>query len=147
MLALAVFAALPALAKASFSGDWKLNTSRSNFGEMPPPSSMSTKIAHEEPKLRVGTKISGEMGDFESDATYTTDGKECTNEIFGNSSKSTVKWEGDALLFETKGRFGDNDFTMKDKWTLSGDGKYLTIDRHFSSSMGESDQKLVFEKQ
>jgi hypothetical protein len=36
---------------------------------------------------------------------------------------------------------------MKDKWTLSPDGKALTINRHFASSMGELDQKIVLEKQ
>jgi hypothetical protein len=36
---------------------------------------------------------------------------------------------------------------MKDKWTVSADGKVLTIARHFSSQMGELDQKLVLDKQ
>jgi hypothetical protein len=36
---------------------------------------------------------------------------------------------------------------MRGKWTLSADGKTLTIESHFSSSMGEGDQKQVLEKQ
>jgi hypothetical protein len=36
---------------------------------------------------------------------------------------------------------------MQDKWTLPDDGKTLTIVRLFESSMGEGEQKLVFEKQ
>jgi hypothetical protein len=91
--------------------------------------------------------MSGERGDFEWEANYTTDGKECTNEFRGNPSKSTLKWDGDTLLFTTKGRFGDNEYTMTDKWQLSADGKTLTLNRHFSSAMGEGDQKLVLEKQ
>ena len=146
ILASITLAALPALAASNFSGEWKLNTSKSNFGEMPPPQSMTQKIAHNEPKLKVAVKMSGQMGDIEFESNYTTDGKECTNEFNGNTSKSTAKWSGDALLFEIKGRFGDNDFTMRDKWTLTEGGKTLTFDRHFSSSMGEGDQKLVFDK-
>ena len=61
--------------------------------------------------------------------------------------KNTAKWDGDALVVESKGSFGDNPFTMKDKWTLSADGKVLTIQRHFSSGMGEMDQKMVLDKQ
>jgi len=38
-------------------------------------------------------------------------------------------------------------FTIKDKWTLSEAGKVFTILRHLSSSMGEMDQRYVFEKQ
>jgi hypothetical protein len=65
----------------------------------------------------------------------------------GDSPLAEFLWEGDTLLMETKGAFGDNAYTMKDKWSLSEDRKVLTILRHFSSGMGELDQKLVFEKQ
>ncbi len=92
--------------------------------------------------------MASDRGEFEFTSNYTTDGKECTNQGFGGSeSKSTLKWEGDNLIIETKGAFGDNPYTMEDKWTLSDAGKVLTVLRHFSSGMGEMDQKLVFEKQ
>jgi hypothetical protein len=145
--AIPVLAVLAGAASPNLTGDWKLNVSKSDLGQMPPPSSMTQKITHSDPNLKVAVKQSGDMGDFEWEANYTTDGKECVNTIRDNEAKSTVKWDGDALLFDTKGKFGDNDFTMKDKWTLSADGKVLTVDRHFSSSMGEGDQKLIFEKQ
>jgi hypothetical protein len=147
ILVLALAAALPALAKANFSGDWKLNTSKSSFGQMPPPSSMTSKITHEDPKLKNQVKQSSDMGDFEFESNYTTDGKECTNEMFGGPQKSTLKWDGDTLLIETKAKFGDNEFTMQDKWTLSDGGKTLTIIRLFKSSMGEGEQKMVLDKQ
>ena len=139
--------ALTAAAKPNFTGDWKLNTSKSDFGQMPPPSSMSQKVVHDEPTLQVHTKQSSDMGDFEADAKYTTDGKECTNTFRDNPSVTVVNWDGDALGFDMKGKFGENEFTMKSKWTLSEDGKVLTMERHFSSSFGEGDQKLVLEKQ
>ena len=65
----------------------------------------------------------------------------------GSPVKSILKWDGETLTIETQGTFGDNAFTMKDKWSLSADGKVLTILRHFSSGMGETDQKLIFDKQ
>ena len=132
---------------AGRTGNWKLNTAKSEFGQMPAPDSMTQKIAHEDPKLKVNVKQVGQFGEMEFEANYTTDGKESTNTIRDNPMTSILKWEGDALLVETKGKFGDNDFTMKDKWSVSEDGKVLTINRHFSSSMGEGDQKLVLEKQ
>ena len=144
---LVLLAAAAAAAPPNLSGDWKLNISKSEFGEMPPPTSMSQKITHDDPKLTVSLKQSGAMGDFDATANYTTDGKECTNTFLNNPAKSTVKWDGDALTIETKGKFGDTDYTLKDKWTVSADGKVMTIARHFSSSFGEGDQKLVMEKQ
>jgi len=148
IFAVLTLAALPALAKPNFSGDWKLNTSKSTFGQMPAPDSMTNKITHDDPKLSTATKQSGQMGEFEMQATYTTDGKECTNQGFGGSTnKSTLKWDGDTLMIETKGKFGDNEFTMTQKWTLSADGKALTVIQTFKSAMGEGEQKLVFDKQ
>jgi len=145
--AMVMLAALAAQAKPNLTGDWKLNTAKSDFGQMPAPSSMTQKITHDDPKLTVMVKQSSEMGDFEFTGNYTTDGKESTNTFANNESKSVVKWDGETLVFETKGKFGDTDFTMKDKWTLSADGKVLTMERHISSSFGEGDQKLVLEKQ
>lgn len=137
------FAATPNL-----SGDWKLNTSKSDFGQFPAPSTMTQKMSHAEPKLTVEVKMANDNGEFEFKSNYTTDGKECTNQGFGGSeAKSVLKWDGENLVVETKGTFGDNAYTMKDKWTLSGDGKVLTILRHFSSGMGEMDQKLILDKQ
>jgi hypothetical protein len=147
--ALVLLAASAALAAApDLSGNWKLSGSKSDFGQFPAPSGMTQKITHAEPKIKLEVKMSSDMGDFEFASTYTTDGKESTNQGFGGSeAKSTAKWDGETLLMETKGAFGDSAYTMKDKWNLSDGGKVLTILRHFSSSMGEADQKLVFEKQ
>jgi hypothetical protein len=148
ILAVLAMAALPALAKPNFSGDWKLNAAKSTFGQMPAPSSMTMKVTHEEPKLTTAIKQSSDMGDFDMQANYTTDGKECTNEVYGGASmKSTLKWDGDTLAIDSKGQFGDNEFTMSEKWDLSADGKTLTLTRTFKSAMGEGEQKLVLDKQ
>jgi len=148
LLLFLAISALPAFAKPNFSGDWKLNTGKSTFGEMPAPSSMTQKVTHAEPNLATATKQSSDMGDFDMQAKYTTDGKECTNEGFGGApSKSILKWDGDTLTIETKGQFGDQEFTMSEKWVLSGDGKTLTITRAFKSAMGEGQQKMVLDKQ
>jgi hypothetical protein len=149
LAALALLAASAAFAAApDLSGNWKLNGSKSDFGQFPAPSGLTQKITHAEPKLKVEGKMSSDMGDVEFTANYTTDGKESTNQGFGGSeAKSTARWDGETLLMETKGAFGDNAYTMKDKLSLSEGGKVLTILRHFSSGMGELDQKLVFEKQ
>jgi hypothetical protein len=136
-----------AQAKPNFTGEWKLNLSKSEFGPIPAPNSRTDKITHEEPNVKVSTSSSTPNGDFTAELKYTTDGKESTNEIRGNTIKSSAKWEGDALVINSKGSFGGNDLTITDKWTLSEDGKTLTIGRHFVSSQGELDQKVVMEKQ
>ena len=51
------------------------------------------------------------------------------------------------LQIETKGQFGDNEFTMTQKWTLSADGKAMNVTQSIKSGMGDFEQKMVFDKQ
>jgi len=141
------FGLLQAQAKTDFSGTWKLNPGKSDFGQMPAPDSRTDKITHQDPSLKTNVTSSGGMGDATYDLSYTTDGKECVNQMFGNDVKSIVKWDGDDLTIDSKGSFGGSDFTAKARWNLSADGKTLTVTTHFSSGMGEGDVKEVFDKQ
>ena len=131
-----------AQAKSDYSGTWKINATKSDFGPMPPPDSLTQTIAHKDPDLKAHVvSTGGPMGDQTYDITYTTDGKECTNSFGGMEFKSVANWDGDDLVVDTKGKFNDTDFTSKDRWKLSSDGKTLTMERHFSSAMGEADMK------
>lgn len=134
-------------AKTSFQGTFKLDVSKSDFGQFPAPSSMVQEVTHEDPSLKYVSKMSSDRGDFEFTFTCTTDGKECSNDFGPNSMKSTMRWDGDALVVEGKGYFGDSEVTMTDKWELSADGKTLTIHRKWSSTMGDLVQKLILDKQ
>ena len=136
-----------AQAKPNFSGDWKMNVAKSEFGMMPAPTSSVQKITHSDPDLKLTITQVSERGEFTSNNAYTTDGKECVNKGRMGEIKSKLKWDGDALVIESKADFGGNDVTITDKWSLSEDGKTLTINRHFASSQGEGDAKQVFEKQ
>jgi hypothetical protein len=140
-------AAAPAQAKPNLAGDWKLNVSRSDFGQFPPPSTMTMKNTHEEPVLKVLSKVTSDTGEETYDLTFRTDGAETVNMAGPTELKTTSNWEGDTLVMKTKGTFGDTEVTLVDKWDLTGDGNTLTLRRHWSSTRGEFDQKLVLEKQ
>ncbi len=66
-----------------FSGDWKMNSARSDCGPIPAPDKLAPKIEHHEPNLKV-----------------TTDGAECVNQVCGNEVQSPLKWSGEALTFD-----------------------------------------------
>ena len=137
-----------AQAKTDFSGTWKINVAKSDFGPMPPPDSVTEKITHVDPSLKLNVATTGgPQGDMTYDISYSTDGKECVNRMGEAEFKSTLKWDGDELSIDTKGSFSGNEFTAKDRWVLSGDGKTLTVTRHFSSAMGDAEAKELFEKQ
>lgn len=145
-LALLLYAAM-AQAKSDFTGEWKLDVAKSDFGQMPAPQSAVQKIAHDEPNLKVVSTQVSSRGEFTSERNYTTDGKECVNKMRNSEVKSTLKWDGDTLVISSKFAFQDNEITTTERWTLSGDGKVLTIKSHFSSSQGEGDSTRVWNKQ
>ncbi len=150
LLTIALFSltlAATAWGKPDFSGDWKLNTDKSDFGPVPPPTSMTNKIDHADPDLKVATSQSGAQGDMNYEVKYTTDGKEVTNTIGPMEAKSTATWEGDDLNVVTKLETGQGTVSIKGKWSLSADGKTLTQTAHIISPQGEIDIKYVFEKQ
>ncbi len=92
LIALPLCFALAGLAadKPDFSGNWKLNPSKSDLGQMPVPDKYEMKVEHKEPVLKSTTVSVGQMGERTMEATYKTDGTESINKGFGNSeTKST----------------------------------------------------------
>jgi len=142
-----VLCAALAQAKPNFNGEWKLNASKSDFGMMPAPTSLVLKITHSDPDMKVVRTQVGEQGEFTNESAYTTDGKECVNKSRFGETKSTLKWDGDVLVINSKMDFQGNEVTITEKWSLSEDGKTLTQNRHFSTSQGEGDVRTVLEKQ
>lgn len=139
LLAIAAFAQD---AKPDFSGAWQLNAAKSDFGPMPPSDSRTDTIAHKEPVL----KESVNAGEFQFEATYTTDGKESKNQIMGSEMISKAHWEGATLVIDSKVDFNGAEMVMHGTMALSDNGKVLTRKVHMSGPMGEGDQTLVFDK-
>ena len=145
VLSLALASAMSA--RPNFTGNWKLNAQKSDYGPMPAPESSVLKIDHNDPEIKVSANTSTQMGDMSFEAKYTTDGKENTNNMGPMVVKTTSTWDGEALVQSGKMDFDGNEITMKGKWTLSEDGKTMTQASHVTSPQGEFDMKAVYEKQ
>ncbi|HEV7395633.1 MAG TPA: hypothetical protein VGN86_03905 [Pyrinomonadaceae bacterium] len=137
----------PAQQKPDFNGTWKLNVSKSDFGVLGGPDSRTDVITHKEPSITDQVSADGQQGKAEYTIKYTTDGKENTNQINGREVKSTLKWDANNLKITSKFSFNDNDVDAEATWSLSPDGKTLTIEVHYASALGNAEQKLVLEKQ
>ena len=130
-----------------FSGNWKLNPARSNFGSFPAPLAITRKIAQDGVKLSMTIVQTGPQGETTSQFTYTTDGKPVTNKVQGGESKGSAQWIGDKLMIESSREVQGAVLTQKDIWTLSPDKRTLTIDSRVTVPNGGFDVKQVFEKQ
>jgi hypothetical protein len=133
--------------KPNFTGNWKVNVEKSDFGPMPAPTSITMKVDHNDPALSLSTHMSGAQGDQAWDAKYTTDGKESTNEFMGAATKTIASWEEGVLVMNTKADFNGTEINIKAKWSLSADGKVLTNESHIATPQGDVDTKQVFDKQ
>jgi hypothetical protein len=152
LLSISFLLALPLVSvfaqpKTDFSGTWKLNVAKSDFGMLGGPTSRTDVITHKDPSLSDSVTAEGAQGKLAYVVSYTTDGKEAVNKIGEREIKSTVKWSGNDLVVSSKLTYNDMPVTGEATWVLSPDGKTLTVTAHFTSSMGDADQKFVFEKQ
>src|SRR5689334_10306122 len=80
--------------KTNFSGQWKMNAAKSDFGIIPAPSVFDRKIDHKDPAINITTHQVGQQGEQTLQTALRTDGKETINKYPAGESKSTAKWVG-----------------------------------------------------
>jgi type IV secretion system protein VirB10 len=134
--------AAPAAQYEDFSGEWRLDPSRSVARNLPAP-------AH--PLLRIHTKanaliVSGAAtasGPFTT-YSYPLDGSESKNTASGVTTSTLTKWEGSALLVNTLVS-GAQSYVVMERWKKSRDGNRLTITRTIVRSGSETESVLLYE--
>lgn len=132
--------------KPDFSGNWKLNTEKSEFGPMPKPEKADYTIVHKDPQLNVKSTAVTQMGEVTNEVKITTDGKEFINNMHGQEVKGTAKWEGKTLVVTQKLDMQGTEIVVEQKWTLSEDGKSIAQDVSISTPQGELKQKAILDK-
>ena len=137
------------LAKSDLSGTWKMYPAKSEFGSgpAPVPKSRTDHIVHNDPQLKDTIHQVGRGGETTYDMNYLTDGTETINTPPNGETKSVAHWDGDTLAIDTKGKVGGHNVTFKDRWTLAPDGKTLILHRRLGTFFGETEQKIVFDRQ
>jgi hypothetical protein len=153
MLALAatVFAA------PNFTGTWALDTAKSELPEAGqgrgPGSFMAPAmtVTQDEAAITVERTMPGRDGQERKTTTkMTPDGKVVTETNDRGSSDTKASWDAATLVVETSRKFEreGQTFEMKrsEKWTLSADGKVLTIAFTQTSQRGDSTGKAVYTK-
>ena len=139
----------------SFAGEWILDLDKSEIpeGRGGRRGRAATKLSITQEENRLTVESTGTNRDGEErirKATYTLDGKECENDMYNTTSKSTAKWSEDtkSLEINTEATFSRNgeDFTINMKNTWSMENGNLIIDSIRSSSRGERESKLLYVK-
>ena len=134
-------------AKPNFTGEWKMNSAKSNFAPLPAPDKMVRNISQHDSHLKIKTTQFGQDREIVTELAYTTDGGTCKNVIRGQEFTGTASWDGDTLVIESKREVQGMEIVQRESWTLSTDGQTLTIANHVQTPQGAFDITIVLEKQ
>jgi hypothetical protein len=131
-----------------YSGEWKMDIAKSDFGKFPAPAALTRTVEQTGSSLVIKTYQKGKQGEVRSELKYTTDGKECVNHLQGGDAKGTLKFQGPNIVIESTRDYQGTEIRSKEIWTLSNGGQELTIQNHVTiAQQGEADTKLVLSKQ
>ena len=143
-----------AFAKPDFSGTWVMDVNRS-FSN-PAGLEQTLIVVHTGDQIKVDAKIKTQQGEQTINEMYTLDGKE--TEFTPPGTQPNAKGKRKAMwLPDAKGAVIDDVVTADSpngpvtrktmrKWTLSPDGKTLTVDYYFDDQRGSFEAKRVFVK-
>jgi hypothetical protein len=150
LILLAVFSNSAKFQKVDFSGIWKVDSLKSNFGRFVVP--VTLKIVQTTDTISIGKTYHRGPGDTLS-FTYklSLDGKTMTDTRGTAKSSQSIKWSGQSL-FETSSAHDDTHNTTyqaTETWTLSPDRRTLTIDRVIANDGegGHGVSKAVYNRQ
>jgi len=133
--------------KPDFSGQWRMNDQKSDFGKFPMPTSITRTIVQKGPNVSVDTVERGANGEHTARAIYRTDGVDTTNRFNTGEGTSHAFWDGQTLVIRTSMKTKSGvDVVMEERWDLSPDRKTLTTDSHIETSKGTADLKLVCDR-
>ena len=160
---------------ADFSGSWTLDVSKSKLDERSRIESLTMTVTQTEKDIKVetatkrtpppegamsdggqgGGRRRGGFGGGDGTTTYTLDGKETSSETDGGMGKVSVKLKaelegGSKLKLSATRTFntpnGEATMTTKELWSLSDDGKTLTVKRDMETPRGTNSSEMVFTK-
>ena len=161
--------------KADFSGSWTLDVSKSKLDERARIESMTMNVTQTDKDIKVetatkrtpppadaqgngqggGMRRGGGFGGGDGTTAYTLDGKETSIEADSPMGKMPVKLKADLgsdgkLKLNSSRTFnspmGEVSITTKESWSLSEDGKTLTVKREMETPRGTNSSEMVFTK-
>ena len=139
------------MAKPDFSGTWKLDTAESTG--LPPGMEQTMTVTQTGDAVKLETTVKMPQGEQTVADSYTLDGKEADFTTQNAKGKRTAKLSADGNGIEVveKADMQTQDGTaaveITRKWSLSSDGKTLTIEMKVKSPNGEQEFKRIFVKQ
>lgn len=149
VLALVLFSSVAIGQKVNYSGEWKLNDSKSELGYDFSMAPATVTVDHTKKTLDLKTVNVWEGQEIPSESHLTLDGKECNNTGMGGTetvSTAVVDKKTKAITIVTDGSSeGIGDWTSTQVMSMK-DGN-LVIEFEAASDMGSIAETYIFDKQ
>lgn len=140
--------------KSEFTGTWKLNLGKSDFGQIPPPASQTDVIALNGDELKIVSASEGPNGTRNYTLTLKLDGIETSSPVVNATPDASfqvvgakAEWQAATLVLTEQIRVQGSPGTLRSIDTLSPDGKVLTKSTQITTEMGEFAATAVFDRQ
>lgn len=154
--AAAALMAMPASAQTTnLNGTWKLNVSKSNFGQFPPPTSETDVIEINGTDFKQHVTSVTQRGNAKYTRACTINGRETQltpdspNAHIGAVllDKITCAWDGSSLVVTEGAKMQGNDSELTDKLTFSSsDRKTMKLTSHITSPTINADRTMIYDK-
>jgi hypothetical protein len=123
-----------------FSGHWRQTTKSGTQRDL--------EIEQRNRNLRVKTVVTNSEGNKSLEVKYEIGGAETSyTGLDGDQFRSSLRWEGNALVFDTTEHEAGSDIPQKIVWTLSADGNTLQVERTMTKAGQPSHSVTTFSRQ
>ncbi len=134
--------------KPDFSGEWKLNRQASVLSPVVAPAAQSgaLRIEHREPRFTAHLTIILDGKPFDSKFELLSDGREVTATYRDRPVVSSLRWDGDALVFSWGSQGPDGEVTISFRYELQDGGRRLRAAEQLRGGGRDQDNLWVFER-
>jgi hypothetical protein len=139
--------ATPLAAKVDFSGTWKANVSKSNFGSLGEPKEFVRTIKEDGLHLIIAVKSSQNGVEETGELRFEINGEDSESMIGETKVTGKARELGQHILVLTDRNWDGMGTEILELWTLLDEGKTLRIDASVITSMGDEEICVIFDKQ
>lgn len=148
LLAVLFISVLVSAQGVDFSGNWKLNSSKSKLGDQFSMAPKEIIVVQKGNDLSLEKHSEFQDQQFTINDKFTLDGKECINDGWMDSKKkSTVVWSADKKSLKISSKIAMQDggeMTISEIYKM--DGGNMVVEMSASSSYGDMSETQVYDK-
>ena len=132
--------------KPDFSGEWKLNPQASTLSPHVAAAVRSgeVRIEHREPTVKVHLRIVMDPKPFDARFERRSDGREIVGTHPDRRTVSSLRWDGDALLFTDRIQGSDGELVISFRYELQEGGRRLRAMEQLRGGGRDQDNLWVF---